>query len=126
MCRGLKRLGRSCTRCWRCEQTGGGSAREDDAEAELLGEDDMFLGDGEVVAMAVKELPPFVWRTFAEATTAISGGTAKGHAPHCPPKTKTAVSTPLHAPLSTRLDGISLAAPSCAKRTDFWPIWPSW
>jgi hypothetical protein len=38
-------------------------------------------------------------------TTAISGGTAKGHAPHCPPKT--AVSTPLHAPLSTRLDEIS-------------------
>jgi hypothetical protein len=39
-------------------------------------------------------------------TTAISGrGTAKGHAPHCTPKT--AVSTPLHAPLSTRLDEIS-------------------
>jgi hypothetical protein len=26
----------------------------------------MLLGDGEVVAMAVKELPPLVWRTFAE------------------------------------------------------------
>jgi hypothetical protein len=38
-------------------------------------------------------------------TTAISGGTAKRHAPQCP--WKTAVSTPLHAPLSTRLDEIS-------------------
>jgi hypothetical protein len=35
------------------------------------------------------------------ATTAMSGGTAKGHAPHCTPKA--AVSTPLHLPLSTRL-----------------------
>jgi hypothetical protein len=38
-------------------------------------------------------------------TTAMSGGTAKRHAPHCPPKR--AVSTPLHLPLSTRLDEIS-------------------
>jgi hypothetical protein len=30
------------------------------------------LGDGEVVAMAVKELPPLVWRTFAEARVALS------------------------------------------------------
>jgi hypothetical protein len=44
---------------------------------------------------------------WGSATTAIPGGTAKGHAPHCTPKT--AVSTPLHAPLSTRLDEISLA-----------------
>ena len=43
--------------------------------------------------------------TAAEATTAIAGGTAKGHAPHCPPKT--AESALLHAPLSTRLDEIS-------------------
>jgi hypothetical protein len=30
------------------------------------------LGDGEVVAMAVKELPPLVWRAFAEARVALS------------------------------------------------------
>jgi hypothetical protein len=28
--------------------------------------------DGEVVAMAVEELPPFVWRTFAERHVALS------------------------------------------------------
>jgi hypothetical protein len=38
----------------------------------LLDDDGVFLGDGEVVAMAVKELPPFVWRTFAEARMALS------------------------------------------------------
>jgi hypothetical protein len=32
----------------------------------------MRLGDGEVVAMAVKELPPSVWRTFAEGRVALS------------------------------------------------------
>jgi hypothetical protein len=50
----------------------GGPVREDDADAELLGEDGMLLGDGEVVAMAVKELPPLVWRTFAEGYVALS------------------------------------------------------
>jgi hypothetical protein len=50
----------------------GGAVREDDAEAEPLDEDDAFLGDGEVVAMAVKELPPFVWRTFAEGLVVLS------------------------------------------------------
>jgi hypothetical protein len=50
----------------------GGAVREDDAEAEGLDEDDAFLGDGEVVAMAVKELAPFVWRTFAEGRVALS------------------------------------------------------
>ena len=50
----------------------GGAVREDDAEAEPLDEDGVFLGDGEVVAMAVKELPPFVWRTFAEGLVALS------------------------------------------------------
>ena len=44
----------------------GVAVREDDAEAEPLDDDGVFLGNGEVVAMAVKELPPFVWRTFAE------------------------------------------------------------
>jgi hypothetical protein len=50
----------------------GGAVREDDAEAELLDEEDAFLGDGEVVAMAVKELPPLMWRTFAEGHVALS------------------------------------------------------
>jgi hypothetical protein len=50
----------------------GGAVREDDAEAEPLDEDGVLLGDGEVVAMAVKELPPLVWRTFAEGCVALS------------------------------------------------------
>jgi hypothetical protein len=50
----------------------GGAVREDDAEAEPLDADDMFLGDGEVVAMAVKELPSLVWRTIAEGRVALS------------------------------------------------------
>jgi hypothetical protein len=54
----------------------GGAVREDDAEAEPLEEDGAFLGDGEVVAMAVKELAPFVWRTFAEGLVALSEGGA--------------------------------------------------
>jgi hypothetical protein len=33
----------------------GGAVREDDAEPELLDDEDMELGDGEIVAMAVKE-----------------------------------------------------------------------
>jgi hypothetical protein len=45
----------------------GGAVREGDTEAEPLDADDMLWGGGrEVVAMAVKELPPLVWRTFAE------------------------------------------------------------
>ena len=32
----------------------------------------MLLGDGEVVAMAVKELPPLVWRTIVEGRVALS------------------------------------------------------
>jgi hypothetical protein len=50
----------------------GAAVREDDAEAESLDEDAILLVDGEVVAMAVKELPPFVWRTFAEGLVALS------------------------------------------------------
>jgi hypothetical protein len=50
----------------------GVAAREDDAEAEPLDDNDMFLGDGEVVAMAVKELPPSMWRTFAEGRVVLS------------------------------------------------------
>jgi hypothetical protein len=50
----------------------GEAVREDDAEAEPLDADGMLLGDGEVVAMAVKELPPLVWRTFAEDRVQLS------------------------------------------------------
>jgi hypothetical protein len=49
----------------------GGAVREDDADVELLDADDMLLGDGEVVAMAVKELP-LVWRTFDENLVQLS------------------------------------------------------
>jgi hypothetical protein len=58
----------------------GGAVREDDAEAERLDEEDALLGDGEVVAMAVKELPPLVWRTFADDRVALSeeGAVATG------------------------------------------------
>jgi hypothetical protein len=41
-------------------------------EAELLEDDSMVLGDGEVVTMAVKELPPLVWRTFARDLVSLS------------------------------------------------------
>jgi hypothetical protein len=49
----------------------GGAVREEDAKAEPLDEDGILLGDGEVVAMAVKELP-LIWRTFAECRVALS------------------------------------------------------
>jgi hypothetical protein len=49
----------------------GGAVREDDAEAEPLDEDGMLLVDGEVVAMAVKEMP-LVWRTFAKGHVVLS------------------------------------------------------
>jgi hypothetical protein len=45
-----------------------------------------------------------------KSTTAISGGTAKRHAPPCP--SKTAEFALLHAPRSARLD-VDLVAPSC-------------
>jgi hypothetical protein len=60
--------------------------------------------------------------SLPRSTTAISGGIAKGHAPHCTPKT--AVSTPLHAPLSTRLDEISLP-PAAQSEPFFGPFGPS-
>jgi hypothetical protein len=41
------------------------AVREDDAEPEALDDDAIELGDGEMVAMAVKE-PPLVWRTCYE------------------------------------------------------------
>jgi hypothetical protein len=49
----------------------GGVVREDDAESEFLNDDSLMLGDGELVAMAVKE-NPLIWRTFAEDRVALS------------------------------------------------------
>jgi hypothetical protein len=57
---------------WMAIRADGVAVREDDAEAEPLDDDGVFLGDGEVVAMAVKEVPPLVWRTFAEGLVALS------------------------------------------------------
>jgi hypothetical protein len=45
------------------ERADGLAVREDDAEPEILDDESMLLGDGEIVAMAVKELP-LMWRTF--------------------------------------------------------------
>jgi hypothetical protein len=47
------------------------AVREDDAEPELLDDESMLLGDGEIVAMAVKE-PPLLWRTFAAGRITLS------------------------------------------------------
>jgi hypothetical protein len=41
----------------------GKAVREDDAEPEVLGDDGQSLGDGELLAMAVKEAP-LIWRTY--------------------------------------------------------------
>jgi hypothetical protein len=53
------------------ERADGLAVREDDAEPELLEDLNMLLGDGETVAMAVKETPP-LWRTFAADLVALS------------------------------------------------------
>jgi hypothetical protein len=56
------------------ERADGLAVREDDAEPELLEDESTVLGDGEMVAMAVKDSPLF-WRTFAEdAVTPSEGG----------------------------------------------------
>jgi hypothetical protein len=60
----------------------GGAVREDDADAEPLNEDDMFLGDGEVVAMAVKELPPLV-DSESEARSCVSNSDSESEARSC-------------------------------------------
>jgi hypothetical protein len=52
----------------------GKAVREDDAEPELLGDASLPLEEGAVVAMAVKELPPLVWRTFPEQVGLSEGG----------------------------------------------------
>jgi hypothetical protein len=55
----------SCQELYKVSERADGLAvREDDAEPELLDDESMLLGDGEIVAMAVKESPPLLWRTF--------------------------------------------------------------
>jgi hypothetical protein len=57
------------------ERADGLAVREDDAEPELLEDGSTVLGDGDMVAMAVKESPLF-WRTFAEDRVILSEGGA--------------------------------------------------
>jgi hypothetical protein len=57
------------------ERADGSAVREDDAEPELLDDESMLLGDGEIVAMAVKELP-LLWRTFPAGCVTLSEGGA--------------------------------------------------
>jgi hypothetical protein len=57
------------------ERADGLAVREDDAEPEVLDDESMLLGDGEIVAMAVKELP-LLWRTFAADRVTLSEGGA--------------------------------------------------
>jgi hypothetical protein len=52
----------------------GGAVREDDAEPELLDDENQVLAEGAVVAMAVQDLPPLVWRTFPEKHVELSEG----------------------------------------------------
>jgi hypothetical protein len=57
------------------ERADGMAVREDDAEPEPLDDESVLLQDGEIVAMAVKELP-LLWRTFAaDRVTLSEGGT---------------------------------------------------
>jgi hypothetical protein len=53
----------------------GGAVREDDVDPEALDDDAIELGDGEMVAMAVKEAP-MVWRTCDEERVTLSEGGA--------------------------------------------------
>jgi hypothetical protein len=62
------------------QRADGLAVREDDAEPELLDDESMLLGDGEIVAMAVKESPPLVWRTFsADRVTLSEDGAVATH-----------------------------------------------
>jgi hypothetical protein len=53
------------------ERADGLAVREDDAEPELLDDESMLLGDGETVAMAVKD-SPLLWRTFPADRVTLS------------------------------------------------------
>jgi hypothetical protein len=57
------------------ERADGLAVREDDAEPEPLDDESMMLADGEIVAMAVKELP-LLWRTFPAGYITLSEGGA--------------------------------------------------
>jgi hypothetical protein len=54
----------------------GSAVREDDAEPEALDDDTVELGNGQMVAMAVKDMPPLVWRTCDEELVTLSEGGA--------------------------------------------------
>jgi hypothetical protein len=61
------------------ERADGLAVREDDAEPELLEDESIVLGDGDMVAMAVKE-SPLLWHTFpADAVTLSEGGAVATH-----------------------------------------------
>jgi hypothetical protein len=61
------------------ERADGLAVREDDAEPEPLDDESMLLGDGEIVAMAVKE-PHLLWRTFpADRVTLSEDGAVATH-----------------------------------------------
>jgi hypothetical protein len=53
------------------ERADGLAVREDDAEPELLDDESMLLGDGEIVAMAVKE-SPLLWRSHRCCSVTLS------------------------------------------------------
>jgi hypothetical protein len=53
------------------ERADGVAVREDDAEPEPLDDESLLLGEGDVVAMAVKE-SPLLWRTFAADRVVLS------------------------------------------------------
>jgi hypothetical protein len=57
------------------ERADGKAVREDDTEPEPLDDESMVLADGEIVAMAVKELP-LLWRTFPADRIMLSEGGA--------------------------------------------------
>jgi hypothetical protein len=57
------------------ERADGLAVREDDAEPELLDDESMLLGDGEIVAMAVKE-SSLLWRTLSADHVTLSEGGA--------------------------------------------------
>jgi hypothetical protein len=53
------------------ERADGRAVREDDAEPEPLEDESVLLGEGDVVAMAVKD-SPLLWRTFAAGRVVLS------------------------------------------------------
>jgi hypothetical protein len=57
------------------EREDGLAVREDDAEPELLDDESMLLGDGEIIAMAVKD-SPLLWRSFPDDRVTLREGGA--------------------------------------------------